>query len=294
MRAIVAGLVVALSMAPALVAAHHGDTLLPYVDASGHFVAGLGVAGVGALDDGDPVPDAGVGPISLARIPFAVGTHPCHPDLQILLTATENATAGTQEAALIVPYRFQLKLVDASGATLPGAVFDFEGSGSARYPLPPEHARGSMLTADLYMLVGADATWALGIRGWLQHEGCVLVSEVEANPGGADAGNEWVELANLGFGDVDVSGWTIRTTHGAPAALTLPAGTTIAGGGRLVVTFPTQFLDNEDEVVVLEAVDGVELARTPALSDGADDARTHQLAMPDGATWAFLAGTPGS
>lgn len=272
-------LALALALAPALGQAHHGDTLLDYVEGSGHFLAGLEVVGIE--------------PIDLAS--FAFAAHPCHPQLQVLLDyAPTNASAAAPGAAVEVPFTFQVEIVDvATGAKLPGAVMTFRAPGSAWYTLPPANARMGPLRADLYLLQGADADWTLRIRGWLQTEGCVIVSEVEANPAGADAGHEWIELANLGFGPVDLSGWTVRALHGAPHERTLANGTTIDGSGHLVVTFPAQFLDNAAEVVTLTAPDGVEFARTPTLRDTANDARTNQLVPEMGAAWAFQAGTPG-
>lgn len=281
----------ALALSPAF--AHHGDPLLSYVDAAGHFHAGLVAAGVGAPDDGEPVPPAGVGPVNLARFPFSA--HPCHATLDVLLDySPTNASIETERASVALPYSFQVELFDdETGTRLPGAVMRFDAPGTIRYVLAPEFARATPLRADLYMLTGAQADWSLRIRGWLDAEGCVVVSELEANPDGADAGHEWVELTNLGFGSVDVSGWTIRALHGSPNAMTLPAGTIIDGAGHLVVALPGQFLDNTDEVVTLEAPDGVEYARSPALLDGADDARTNQLASDMGAAWVFAEGTPG-
>lgn len=293
MRARLLLALVALVLAPAFAGAHHGDTILSYVDASGRFLAGTAAIGVGTVDDGRPIPPSGVGAVSLATAAFA--THPCHPDLQIILDFTpENATVGTDETALIVPYQFQIKIVhDETGEPLPGATFDLRQPGWVSYTVPPEHARNTTLRAELYLLVGADVSWTLAIRGWLDHEGCVVVSEVEANPHGADGGREWVELANLGFTPVDLSGWTIHALRGATAELTLPEGTSVPGGGRLVATFPARAIDNEDEIVALVAPDGVEYARTPALTDTADDTRTNQLDVMGGA-WAFAIGTPGT
>ena len=271
-------IVLALMLGP--VAAHHGDTLLPYVDASGRFHAGLVAAGVDTVNS--------------ESFPFAA--HPCHPLLQVILDyAPTNANVSAGGASGEVAFEFQVDIRDdATGERLPDATMRFLSPGSAWYALPPENARGNPLRADLRMVTGAEADWTLRIRGWLQHEGCVLLSEVEANPPGVDAGHEWVELTNLGFGPVDLSGWTVRALHGAPQSLTLPPGTTIDGGGHLVVTFPAQFLDNADEVVLLQAADGVEYARTPTLSDGANDSRTNQLAPETSATWVFQTGTPGA
>ncbi|MFA5862038.1 MAG: lamin tail domain-containing protein [Candidatus Thermoplasmatota archaeon] len=277
MAAVLATALVVTTM-PAL--AHHGDPLLTYVDASGDFSVGLYAVGVEQ--------------VNLARSTFHA--HPCHPLLQVLLDySPANASVWTQKAAVEVPFEFQVELVDGdSGERLPGGVLRFRSPGSAWYALPPDAARGGALRADLYLLVGAQTNWSLRIRGWLQTEGCVIVSEVEANPNGVDAGGEWVELANLGLATQDLSGWTVRAHHGQPQALVLPNGTLLSGAGHLVVAFPTQFLDNTDEIVTLEAQDGVEYARTPPLTDAADDGRTNQLVPENSVTWDFRPGTPGT
>ena len=37
----------------------------------------------------------------------------------------------------------------------------------------------------------------------------ILITEILANPEGSDAGNEWIEIANLGDVPVQISGWTL-------------------------------------------------------------------------------------
>jgi len=104
----------------------------------------------------------------------------------------------------------------------------------------------------------------------------VVINEVEANPSGADAGNEWVELFNPLSEDVDIGGWMIVTTHGRIESFTFTSGTTIPGGGHLVVQFPSQFIDNGDEVLILRNDLGNEVDRTPILDDSQNDNRTWQ------------------
>ncbi|MEO6712909.1 MAG: lamin tail domain-containing protein, partial [Mycobacteriales bacterium] len=59
----------------------------------------------------------------------------------------------------------------------------------------------------------------------------VLISELFFNPISGNDLDEWLELANTGTAPVDVSGW--RFVSGI--SFQIPAGTSIAGGGRLVV-----------------------------------------------------------
>lgn len=149
----------------------------------------------------------------------------------------------------------------------------------------------------IHLAVGAEVAWEARIRGVAVagEVACldpIHVTEVEANPAGTDAAAEWVELWNPNLVDVDVSLWTVETTHGTTATLTLPPSTVIPAGGRLVVVFSDgQAIDNADESIRL--TDGL-LTRdaTPVLDDTADDARTWQ--RDAAGTWTFAPGTPGS
>lgn len=271
-RVLVAVMLVALP-----VAAHHGDTLLPYVDETGRFEAGL-VA-------------VGVAPVNLARASFT--PHVCHPDLQILLDfAPRNASASTEHAYAAVPFEYRVEVFDTSTAARL-ASFPFTAPGKRAVELDPSAVDGRVFRADLYMLRGVASEWELRVRGWPgDHPPCSLaVTEVEANPAGTDFGNEWVEIHNTGFSVVDVGGFVLRALHGSPEAAILVDGTRLAAGERLVVALDGQFLDNEDEVVTLEDATGRELVRTPPLTDAANDARTHQHV---GGEWSFVEATPGT
>lgn len=149
----------------------------------------------------------------------------------------------------------------------------------------------------VFLKTGFDVSWQARVRGWAVagEIACmdpILLSEVEANPAGTDAGNEWVELHNPGASDVDVSGWLLETTHGATVRLELPSGTTVPAGGRVVVTFREgQALDNADESVrLLDGFGNLRDATSPR-SDGENDARTWQ--RDDAGAWSFATGTPG-
>lgn len=145
---------------------------------------------------------------------------------------------------------------------------------------------------------GADVEWQLRVRGHavadeLACEARVVVNEVEANPAGADAGAEWVELHNAdALETVDLSLWTLRSTHGDTRALTLPDGLLLAPGARVRIDFPTQFLDNAEESVVLVDAFGRTRDVTPTASDLEDDQRTWQREVDGGETWVFANATP--
>ena len=126
----------------------------------------------------------------------------------------------------------------------------------------------------------------------------VVINELELNPEGTDAGFEWVELYNIADVTVDLGGWMISTTNGRICTYTLQGGTSIGPKDYLVVTFPTQCLDNADESVVLRGATGAEVDRTPTISDEGNDDRTWQR-VTDGrdtdsaADWTFKNATKG-
>ncbi len=63
--------------------------------------------------------------------------------------------------------------------------------------------------------------------------GDVVISEIMYDPIGTEPDTEWVELYNPGSASVDVGGWVLSDTEGS---CTIPAGTTIAANGFLVVS----------------------------------------------------------
>jgi endonuclease YncB( thermonuclease family) len=118
----------------------------------------------------------------------------------------------------------------------------------------------------------------------------VLINEVEANPPGGDADNEWVELYNDGFDDADVGNWTLTTAGGS--VVTIQPGTIVLAGWFLVVTADGYWLRNSDETVVLRDEDGLEVDRTPILDDEDDDDYSWSR-YPDGEDeWVYIEASP--
>ena len=132
----------------------------------------------------------------------------------------------------------------------------------------------------------------------LDPSGHVMINEIEQNPTGTDYGNEWLELYNPTGSVVDLSGWELRTTAGIVETYVFPSGTSIDPGGYLVVIFSSQFLDNEDESVILLDASDVEIDRTPVRTDTYNDSRSWQR-IPNGSDtesdsdWAFREATLG-
>jgi len=102
----------------------------------------------------------------------------------------------------------------------------------------------------------------------------IVINEFESNPFGLDEGNEWVELYNPTSSSVDLSGWKLSTTHGQTVTVELRTGTVIQPGGYYIVTYESQWLDNEDESVVLRDATAREVDRTPMKSDKEGDSRS--------------------
>jgi len=99
----------------------------------------------------------------------------------------------------------------------------------------------------------------------------VMINALDLNPGGKDSGKEWVELYNVAEIDVDLSGWTLETTHGYKVIYKIPEGVIICAGECWIYTHDRQWLDNIDEMVILRDAQGKEVDRTPLLSDERND-----------------------
>ena len=128
--------------------------------------------------------------------------------------------------------------------------------------------------------------------------GYVVINEVEANPAGADEGNEWVELYNPSGYAVDIGGWMLSTTHGSTVTLTIPEGTVIDSGQFLTFSYQGQWIDNEEERVLLVNSSFDEVDATPYQYDAYNDNRSWQR-YPDGydsgsmSDWVYKTSTKG-
>jgi len=126
----------------------------------------------------------------------------------------------------------------------------------------------------------------------------VIINEVEANPAGDDAGNEWVELYNPSNTAVDISGWQVSSTKGQTANITISQGTILQAGKYKIITYSSQWIDNEDEQMILYDSSDHEIDRTKVFFDITNDDRTIQRYPNGGDTdsnsdWSFRSGTQG-
>lgn len=293
MRPLAAALVVlaaVAALAPPAPALPPADDFVVYGEWSGRFAAGAPLVGIGSA------PGSGVhgfDAVNLARHAFEADD--CRRDVRVTLRFDPEALAAdTPAAAVSVPHEFEARLANAStGEPLHAGALTWRAPGT--FALTLDEPGG--VEVELAMRRGVDVAYTLRVTGWrafdaeCRWQGRLFVNEVEANPAGADAGNEWIEILNAGFDDADLAGWAVRAEHGSPESLTLTEGTRVAAGERLIVAFADPFLDNVDETIVLQAPRGWIVDRTPPLTDAANDARSWQRA-PDGAeAWAFATAT---
>jgi parallel beta-helix repeat protein len=110
-------------------------------------------------------------------------------------------------------------------------------------------------------------TSSIAIR--TQDVGHVVINEVEQNPHGKDAGNEWVELYNPTSNEVNISGWFLSSCYiySGGRDITIPVGTVIHSKGYWTYTHDKGWLHNENESVILKDSEGKEIDQTRLLKD---------------------------
>lgn len=110
----------------------------------------------------------------------------------------------------------------------------------------------------------------------------VRINEVELNPEGTDAGNEWVELYSEQ--EVNLSGW--KLVNGDNKSVSLDS----FFQGYVIINFSGQWLDNSEESLGLFNGDAL-IDSVQARNDTVNDARTWQYCN---GTWLFRASTKGA
>jgi hypothetical protein len=125
------------------------------------------------------------------------------------------------------------------------------------------------------------------------YETHVVINEVELNPPGNNSGYEWVELLNPTASPVNITGWSISSTAGNRTTTVSIQNTTIPPYGYWNYTHPRQWLDDNNECVVLYDASQSEIDRTPLLNDPDNDTKSCSR-YPDGARdWKFKSSTKG-
>ena len=117
----------------------------------------------------------------------------------------------------------------------------------------------------------------------------VMINEVEANPPGNDRDSEWAEILNLSSGTADLSGWSLTTSKFK--SYTIPDGTELKIGERIVFVFPGMFLNNTSETLTLSDANGIPVSKVRLINDSADDARSCQRAMDGMTEWGLYEST---
>ncbi len=95
----------------------------------------------------------------------------------------------------------------------------------------------------------------------------IRINEVELNPGGADSGNEWIELYSEN--NINLIGYRIKNNDNDTVDLNGNLS------GYLIVNFSSQWLDNSDERVFL-IFNGSILNSSPLLADSENNNKTWQ------------------
>ena len=112
----------------------------------------------------------------------------------------------------------------------------------------------------------------------------VIISELESNPPGSDAGAEWVELYSTG--KVSLDGWKLKNS--GDKTLDLSSFGNI--DGILVVNFEKQFLNNKDERVYLYDSSNKKIDESDVFSDPKNNGMTWQICDSG---WTFKESTKG-
>lgn len=109
----------------------------------------------------------------------------------------------------------------------------------------------------------------------------IRINEMELNPKGSDAGNEWVEL--FSDDEIDLEGYQLLNGDGDFVNLSGK------GKGFIVVEFNSQFLDNRNENLTL-LFNNFAIDATPSLTDSENNEQTWNFC--DG-EWLFLDSSKG-
>lgn len=106
----------------------------------------------------------------------------------------------------------------------------------------------------------------------------IVIIEVEPNPEGIDSGNEWARLFNSENESVTLSGWIINSTHADTKSFKLSG--TIGPCTEKLIKFPGEFIDNENESLILYDNTGTIVDSTSKINDGLDNSLTWTTKTP--------------
>ncbi len=106
----------------------------------------------------------------------------------------------------------------------------------------------------------------------------IVIVEVEPNPAGPDSGKEWARLFNPGNESVNLSGWIINSTHAETKTHNLSG--IIGACTDKMINFRGEFLDNENESIILYDNTGQVVDSTPKINDKANSSITWTTKEP--------------
>jgi hypothetical protein len=129
-------------------------------------------------------------------------------------------------------------------------------------------------------------------RGTSAQSAGVLINEVELNPKGPDAGNEWIELYNPTSVDANIGDFKVMAISRS-APIIIPAGTVLGAGQLYALSVPVPSLENANMLTLVDG-SGQVVDRTPSLVDRSDDSRTWQRIPDGGSHWRFMEATKGA
>jgi len=141
------------------------------------------------------------------------------------------------------------------------------------------------------------------LSAWPAASGSVVINEVELNP--PDGAVEWVELYNVGDDSVDIGLWTVSiveilpTTYGRwTGAIKIPKGVVLQSDEYYVWEGDPRWVHGNNGTVYLKTDEGLEVDRTPFLTD--EDGNDFSWSRyPNGqntgarSDWAFIKSTRG-
>ena len=105
----------------------------------------------------------------------------------------------------------------------------------------------------------------------------VTIIEVESNPSGTDAGNEWIKLFNSDSEPIDLSGWTVLTDDGGTHTI---SNLTLSACSDTMISFSSQFLDNQQEMLTLIDANQNLVDQTSTITDTDNDGTTWSVIPP--------------
>lgn len=250
------------------------------------------------------------------------GNEQHHSDYEEHIQALTDSPAATSIPVIPAGSLVATAPYDAALALAYDTTFDLTGTGHSAVwmdqhynwsdPMFTARAYTSINLAIMMVADAVDATWSSittittvtttqqstteptsTSTGNLTAVSLVLINEFEQNPPGEDRGSEWVELFNPTSQPVDIGNWIIYTTHGDIESYVIPAGTSLAAYGFWWTALPGQFIDNEQDSLVLLNTLGQRVDETPNLADQDDNASSWQR-VPDGSeNWVYAPSTQG-